>query len=87
LEEHKALGLNAAWYTFLPDLVLKATAWSFLRGFQRRGIAAWYEFLDKNPDTPFTGGRGWKWDAADLAKLTELEAKYFRRKKRGRRDA
>jgi 2-methylisocitrate lyase-like PEP mutase family enzyme len=86
LEEHKALGLNAAWYTFLPDLVLKATAWSFLRGFQRRGIAAWYEFLDKNPDTPFTGGRGWKWDAADLAKLTELEGKYFRRKKRGRRD-
>lgn len=81
LEEHKALGLNAAWYTFLPDLVVKAAAWRFLRDFQRRGIAAWYEFLAKNPDTPFTGGRDAKWNSGELAKLAELEAKYFPKKK------
>ncbi|MBI2987546.1 MAG: isocitrate lyase/PEP mutase family protein [Deltaproteobacteria bacterium] len=82
LEEHKALGLNAAWYTFLPDYVIKAAAWSFLREFQRKGIAAWYEFVDKSPDTPFTGGKAWEWEAAGLAKLAELEAKYFSKKKR-----
>jgi len=82
LEEHKALGLNAAWYTFIPDLVLKASAWSFLQKFQRKGIAAWYEFLDQNPDTPFTGGKGWKWDASGMTELTKLEARYFPKKKR-----
>ncbi len=81
LEEHKALGLNAAWYTFIPDLVLKASAWSFLQEFQRKGITAWYEFLEQNPDTPFTGGKGWKWEAPGLAELAELEAKYFPKKK------
>jgi 2-methylisocitrate lyase-like PEP mutase family enzyme len=77
LEEHRALGLNVAWYTFIPDVVLKAAAWSFLQEFQRKGIAAWYEFLDKNPDTPFTGGKAWKWEAEGLAELAELETKYF----------
>ncbi len=83
LKEHKALGLNAAWYTFIPDLVLKVAAWSFLQEFQRKGIAAWYEFLDKNPDTPFTGGKGWKWGVPGLTELAELEARYFPKKKRG----
>ncbi len=81
LEEHKALGLNAAWYTFIPDLVLKASAWFFLQEFQRKGITAWHEFLEQNPDTPFTGGKGWKWEAPGLAELAELEAKYFPKKK------
>ena len=82
LEEHGALKLNAAWYTFLPDLVLKASAWSFLETFQDRGVSAWFEFLEKNPDTPFTGGKAWNWDATGLTELTELEARYFSGKKR-----
>jgi 2-methylisocitrate lyase-like PEP mutase family enzyme len=82
LEEHRALKLNAAWYTFLPDLVLKASAWSFLETFQDRGIGAWFEFLEKNPDTPFTGGKAWNWDATGMTELTKLEARYFREKKR-----
>lgn len=81
LAEHKALGLNAAWYTFLPDRVIKAAAWSFVRDFKKKGIAAWYEFLDKYPDTPFTGGRGLEWEAAGLAELAQLEAKYFGKKR------
>ena len=82
LAEHGALKLNAAWYTFLPDLVLKASAWSFLETFQDRGIGAWFEFLEKNPDTPFTGGKAWNWDAIGMTELTKLEARYFREKKR-----
>ncbi len=82
LEEHRALKLNAAWYTFLPDLVLKASAWSFLETFQDRGIGAWFEFLEKNPDTPFTGGKAWNWDATGMTELTKLEARYFSGKKR-----
>ena len=82
LAEHGALKLNAAWYTFLPDLVLKASAWSFLETFQDRGIGAWFEFLEKNPDTPFTGGKAWNWDATGMTELTKLEARYFREKKR-----
>ena len=81
-EDHGALKLNAAWYTFLPDLVLKASAWSFLETFQDRGIGAWFEFLEKNPDTPFTGGKAWNWDATGMTELTKLEARYFREKKR-----
>ena len=82
LEEHRALKLNAAWYTFLPDLVLKASAWSFLETFQDRGIGAWFEFLEKNPDTPFTGGKAWNWDATGMTELTKLEARYLSGKKR-----
>jgi len=82
LAEHGALKLNAAWYTFLPDLVLKASAWSFLETFQDRGVSAWFEFLEKNPDTPFTGGKAWNWDATGMTELTELEARYFSGKKR-----
>ena len=82
LEEHRALKLNTAWYTFLPDLVLKASAWSFLETFQDRGVSAWFEFLEKNPDTPFTGGKAWNWDATGMTELTKLEARYFSGKKR-----
>ena len=82
LEEHGALKLNAAWYTFLPDLVLKASAWSFLETFQDRGIGAWFEFLEKNPETPFTGGKAWNWDATGMTELTKLEARYLSGKKR-----
>jgi len=82
LEEHKSLRLNAAWYTFLPDLVLKTAAWSFFQEFQKKGMRAWDEFMLANPDTPFTGGAKWKWDATGMAELTKLEARYFAKKKR-----
>jgi len=82
LEEHRRLKLNAAWYTFLPDLVLKASAWSFMEAFRQSGIRAWYEFLEKNPATPFTGGRSWNWDASGMIELTKLEVRYFANKTR-----
>lgn len=82
LEEHKALRLNVAWYTFLPDLVLKAAAWSFLREFQSKGMRAWEEFVAEHPDTPATGGKKWSWDATGMAQLTQLEATYSFKKLR-----
>jgi 2-methylisocitrate lyase-like PEP mutase family enzyme len=82
LEEHRALKLNAAWYTFLPDQVLKISAWAFLQEFQKKGTRAWDEFILANPDTPFTGGAKWNWDATGMAELMKFEARYFAKKKR-----
>jgi 2,3-dimethylmalate lyase len=82
LEEHRALKLNAAWYTFLPDQVLKISAWAFLQEFQKKGTRAWDEFVHANPKTPFTGGVKWNWDATGMAELMKFEARYFAKKKR-----
>jgi 2-methylisocitrate lyase-like PEP mutase family enzyme len=82
LEEHRALKLNAAWYTFLPDQVLKISAWAFLQEFQKKGTRAWDEFVRANPKTPFTGGVKWNWDATGMAELMKFEARYFVKKKR-----
>jgi hypothetical protein len=81
LEEHRALKLNAAWYTFLPDQVLKTAAWSFFQEFQKKGVRAWDEFILANPDTPFTGGAKWNWDVTGMAELMKFEARYFAKKK------
>jgi 2,3-dimethylmalate lyase len=81
LEEHRALKLNAAWYTFLPDQVLKTAAWSFFQEFQKKGMRAWDEFILANPDTPFTGGAKWNWDVTGMAELMKFEARYFAKKK------
>jgi 2-methylisocitrate lyase-like PEP mutase family enzyme len=82
LAEHRALHLTAAWYTFLPDQVLKASAWSFLQAFKKKGIRAWEEFIMANPDTPFTGGKKWSWDATGMMELATLEANYFAGRRR-----
>ena len=80
IEEHEALGLNAAWYTFLPDLVLKTSAWAFFQEFNKKGVRAWEEFAAAHPDTPFTGGKKLPWDATGTSELTRLEAHYGTRK-------
>ena len=51
LAEHKALGLNAAWYTFLPDQVLKDSGWSFFQEFKKKDMRAWDEFRDAHTRT------------------------------------
>ena len=77
LAEHGELGLDAAWYTFLPDQVLKITAWRFLEAFRQKDMRAWYDFLEENPGTPFTGGKALPWDATGMSELTKLERRYF----------
>jgi len=57
LSEHFALGLNVAWYTFLPDQVLKATSWEFLRELSQRGIEAWTDFQARHEGNPYIRSR------------------------------
>ena len=76
LAEHKALGLNAAWYTFLPDQVLKVSAWSFFQEFKKKDVGAWDEFVQAHTGTPFTGGATLPWDATGMRELAKFEAKY-----------
>jgi len=82
LAEHKALGLNAAWYTFIPDQVLKISAWSFLQEFRKKDIQAWNEFTAAHAGTPFTGGPKLPWDASGMTELSRWEAKYAIKRKR-----
>lgn len=49
LAEHAELGLDAAWYTFLPGRVLLAECLRFMRDFEQRGIDAWNEYEAANP--------------------------------------
>lgn len=44
LEQHSALGLDAAWYTFLPSRILLAASQEFLESFAEEGIAAWLKY-------------------------------------------
>ena len=53
LAEHFALGLRIAWYTFLPDQVLKATSWKFLCDFKERDIDAWTDFQATHEGNPY----------------------------------
>ena len=82
LAEHRALGLNAAWYTFLPDLVLKTSAWFFFQEFKKKDMRAWDEFMQALPGTPFTGGAILPWDATGMTELSKFEAKYASERKR-----
>jgi 2-methylisocitrate lyase-like PEP mutase family enzyme len=53
LSQHLELGLHIAWYTFLPDRVLKSTCWDFMHAFAERGLDAVREFEPKSAHNPF----------------------------------
>lgn len=82
LAEHRDLGLSAAWYTFLPDQVLKTAAWSFFQEFKKKDIVAWDEFRQAHAETPFTGGPQLPWDATGMSELVKFELKYASKRKR-----
>jgi 2-methylisocitrate lyase-like PEP mutase family enzyme len=82
LAEHKALGLNAAWYTFLPDQVLKISAWTFFQKFKKNDVMAWQQFMQAHQGTPFTGGEELPWDVTGMGELAKFEAKYAVKQKR-----
>lgn len=50
LTEHAELGLDAAWYTFLPSRVLMAQCVRFMRDFQAGGVQAWFDFAAEHAD-------------------------------------
>ncbi|HUC99042.1 MAG TPA: isocitrate lyase/PEP mutase family protein [Candidatus Polarisedimenticolaceae bacterium] len=82
LKEHAAFGLNAAWYTFLPDLVLKTAAWSFFQEFKNKDMRAWDDFAAAHSGTPFTGGGKLPWDATGMTELSKFEQNYAIKSKR-----
>jgi hypothetical protein len=45
-------------------------------------MRAWYEFVEENPNTPFTGGPALPWDATGMSELSQMEARYFPERKR-----
>jgi 2-methylisocitrate lyase-like PEP mutase family enzyme len=74
LEEHAAIGLDAAWYTFLPDQVLKAVSWEFMRDFSERGLQAWFDFQAAHPDA-----QGARHDLTGMSQVYELDRRYLAR--------
>lgn len=76
LEEHLALGVNIAWYPGFTHHVTWAALWDFLQEFQKRGIAAWEDFVASRGDRPYpvpeVGPEG-----EGLAKQRELEERYL----------
>jgi 2,3-dimethylmalate lyase len=82
LAEHRELGLSAAWYTFLPDQVLKVSAWSFFQEFNKKDMIAWDEFTRAHAGTPFTGGPQLPWDATGMSELAKFEVRYAPKRKR-----
>lgn len=53
LDEHLALGVNIAWYPGFTHQVMWAALWDFMQDFQKRGIAAWEDFVESRKDRPF----------------------------------
>lgn len=51
LAEQHRMGLDAAWYTFIPSQVLMAASLEFLDDFAQRGIDAWVEYRAAHADT------------------------------------
>jgi len=76
LTEHAQLGLNIAWYTFLPDKVLKAASWEFMAAFAQHGLEAWLDYQSVHPDNPFARDRGVP-DLVGADRVRSLEERYL----------
>lgn len=76
LEEHLALGVTIAWYPGFTHHVLWAAMWDFMQEFNKRGIAAWDDFVASRKDNPYphpdVGPEG---EGAEKQRM--LEEKYF----------
>jgi 2,3-dimethylmalate lyase len=78
LDEHRALGVNIAWFPGFTHHVLWAALWDFMTDFQARGIAAWEDFETARRSRPYpepTVGP----DGEGAAKQQQLEKLYFGR--------
>jgi 2-methylisocitrate lyase-like PEP mutase family enzyme len=55
LDEHRGLGLDAAWYQFMPDRVIKTVVDEFLQDYSQRGLDAWLDFREQHEGSRFLG--------------------------------
>jgi 2-methylisocitrate lyase-like PEP mutase family enzyme len=53
LDEHLALGVNIAWYPGFTHHVTWAALWDFMQDFEKRGVAAWEDFVASRKDRPY----------------------------------
>ena len=77
LDEHLALGVNIAWYPGFTHHVMWAALWDFMQDFQKRGIAAWEDFVGEPQGPPVSASRTPGPDGEGLEKQRELEERYF----------
>jgi 2-methylisocitrate lyase-like PEP mutase family enzyme len=75
-DEHLALGVNIAWYPGFTHHVTWAALYDFMQAFEKRGVAAWEEFVASRKERPYpipeVGPEG-----EGLDKQRELEERYF----------
>jgi 2-methylisocitrate lyase-like PEP mutase family enzyme len=75
-DEHLALGVNIAWYPGFTHHVTWAALYDFMKEFEKRGVAAWEDFVASRKDRPYpipeVGPEG-----EGLDKQRELEERYF----------
>ncbi|MGZ5120035.1 MAG: isocitrate lyase/PEP mutase family protein [Burkholderiales bacterium] len=75
-DEHLALGVNIAWYPGFTHHVTWAALYDFMQEFEKRGVAAWEDFVASRKDRPYpipeVGPEG-----EGLDKQRELEERYF----------
>ena len=53
LDEHLALGVTIAWYPGFTHHVTWAALWDFMTEFDKRGVAAWDDFVASRKDRPY----------------------------------
>lgn len=76
LDEHLALGVNIAWYPGFTHHVTWAALYDFMQAFEKRGIAAWEDFVASRKDRPYPIPEVGP-DGEGLDKQRELEERYF----------
>jgi 2-methylisocitrate lyase-like PEP mutase family enzyme len=76
LDEHRALGVNIAWYPGFTHAVTWAALWDFMTAFQTHGTKAWDDFVASRADKPYPRPE-MPPDGEGDAKQQQLEARYF----------
>jgi 2-methylisocitrate lyase-like PEP mutase family enzyme len=83
LDEHRALGVNIAWYPGFTHAVTWAALWDFMTAFQTHGTKAWDDFVASRADKPYPRPEMPPEGEGD-AKQQQLEARYFGDERGGR---
>jgi 2-methylisocitrate lyase-like PEP mutase family enzyme len=76
LDEHLALGVTIAWYPAFSHQVTWAALWDFMTEFDKRGVAAWDDFVASRKDRPYPTPEMPE-DGEGAAKQRLLEERYL----------
>jgi 2-methylisocitrate lyase-like PEP mutase family enzyme len=78
LDEHLALGVTIGWFPGFSHQVTWAALWDFMTEFDRRGVAAWDDFVASRKDRPYPVPE-MPDDGEGSAKQQALERRYLGR--------